>query len=158
MNMNDYYQKLPKKRMGVGALIFNEKDELLIVKPSYKDRWSIPGGVVEENESPRNACIREVMEEVSIELKHVRFLCIDYTRANSDKDESLQFIFYGGKLDAEQQAAIKIDGREIIEYRFVNSEKAVKLLGGEKRNLVKRLPRCLKALNESVPIYLEDGE
>jgi len=101
MNMNDYYQKLPKKRMGVGALIFNEKDELLIVKPSYKDRWSIPGGVVEENESPRNACIREVMEEVSIELKHVRFLCIDYTRANSDKDESLQFIFYGGKLDAE---------------------------------------------------------
>lgn len=145
--------------MGVGALIFNEENELLIVKPSYKDHWSIPGGVVEENESPQTACIREVMEEVGIELKYVQFLCIDYTQADGDrKDESLQFIFYGGKLDAKREVAMRINGKEIAEYRFVNSEEAIKLFGGEKRNLAKRLPRCLKALKEDIPIYLENGE
>lgn len=57
---NQYYKGLPKKRMGVGALFLNDKNEILIVKPSYKDHWSVPGGVVDENESPRQACIREV--------------------------------------------------------------------------------------------------
>lgn len=51
--MDDYLKTLPRKRMACGVLIFNEKNELLIVKNSYKDYWSIPGGVIEENESPQ---------------------------------------------------------------------------------------------------------
>ena len=79
-----YYKNLPKKRMGAGALILNQNDEILIVKPSYKDHWSVPGGVVEENESPRVACIRETKEEIGIDLKNIKFLCVDY---NSNKNE-----------------------------------------------------------------------
>src|SRR3989344_2258133 len=100
--MKDYDQKLPRKRIGAGALIFNEKGEILVVKPSYKDRWSIPGGVVEKNESPRNACIRETKEEVGITLTNLRFLCVDYTQSTHEKSESLQFIFYGEKLSPKQ--------------------------------------------------------
>ena len=48
MKNEDYYKHLPKKRMGVGALFLSGKNDLLIVKPNYKDHWSIPGGVVEE--------------------------------------------------------------------------------------------------------------
>jgi hypothetical protein len=31
---NEYYNSLPKKRMAAGALILNERNELLIVKPT----------------------------------------------------------------------------------------------------------------------------
>lgn len=75
----NYYKNLPKKRMGAGALFFNENNEMLVVKPTYKDHWSIPGGVVEENESPRIACIREVKEEIGLEIRELKFLCVDWT-------------------------------------------------------------------------------
>jgi 8-oxo-dGTP diphosphatase len=47
---------LPMKDMSVGALVFNEPEELL-VKPTYKDGWEIPGGIVEQDESPTQACL-----------------------------------------------------------------------------------------------------
>lgn len=46
-----YYKNLPQKRMAVAALFFNERGEILILKPSYKEDWILPGGVVELNES-----------------------------------------------------------------------------------------------------------
>jgi ADP-ribose pyrophosphatase YjhB (NUDIX family) len=59
-----YYKNLPKKRMAAGALILNKNNEILIVKPNYRDQWLIAGGVIEENESPKDACLREVKEEI----------------------------------------------------------------------------------------------
>jgi len=79
--MNEYYKTLPKKRAAVGALIFNHSDQLLIVKPNYRDRWLIPGGVVEENESPRAGCAREIKEELSLDLVVNDLVCVDYKPA-----------------------------------------------------------------------------
>ena len=158
--MNDFLKTLPRKRMAAGALIFNEKNELLIVKISYKNYWSIPGGIIEENESPREGCIREIKEEIGLEINNLKFLCIDYNMADEskDKDESLQFIFSGGKLIDEEISKIKMDGKEIIEFDFVSIEKAIELLGGMSRSLVKRIPACLEALEENKGVYLEDGK
>ena len=158
--MNDFLKTLPGKRMAAGALIFNEKDELLIVKTSYKNYWSIPGGVIEENESPRQGCIREIKEEIGLEINNIKFLCVDYTKAdeNKDKDESLQFIFSGGKLTDKEIKNIKMDGKEIVDFDFVLPEKATELLGGITRSLVKRLSACLAALKENKGVYLEDGK
>lgn len=150
-----YYKNLPKKRMGVEALILNEKDEILIVKPSYKDHWSMAGGVVDENESPKGACIREVKEEIGISLKEVKFLCVDYKSDIGEKGESLQFIFFGGKLSENEIEKIKLDGKEIVEYRFMEITEALPLLS---EKLSKRLPKCLDALENDTAIYLENGK
>jgi 8-oxo-dGTP diphosphatase len=157
--MNDYLEKLPKKRMAAGVLMFNEKGELLILKTSYKNHWTIPGGVIEGDESPKQAGIREVNEEIGLNLSDVSFVCVDYTRADKtkNKNESLQFIFSAGKLSGEQMRGIKIDGKEIVEHKFVPPEKATELLGGYKRSLVKRLSACLEAIKKNQGIYLEDG-
>jgi len=150
----DYYQNLPKKRMGVGCLFFNENGELLIVKPSYKDHWSIPGGVIEENESPLKTCVREVEEEIGIDLKSPKFLCVDYS-SNSGKGESLQFIFYGKILNQEEIENIKLAEGELLEYKFLRFEEALPILN---EKLVKRLQECIEAIKNKQPIYLEDGE
>lgn len=154
-NINDYYQNLPKKRMGAGVLIFNKKNELLITKTNYKEGRTIPGGVVDKNESPREACLREVREEIDIALKDIRFLALDYTSPEGDKSESLQFIFYGGVIDETAIAQIKLGEDEITEYKFADIETALSLLN---KKLAKRIPRCMETLKNNCPIYLESQE
>ena len=91
----EYYKALPKKHMGAGVLLFNRKNELLIVKPIYKKGWSIPGGTIDANESPKECATRETREEIGIKLKKLRLICIDYKKTKGYNLENLQFIFYG---------------------------------------------------------------
>ena len=61
---------LPAIPASAGALIFDRNGRLLIMKPTYKSGWTIPGGVMEaDGESPWEACQREVREECGL---HVR--------------------------------------------------------------------------------------
>jgi hypothetical protein len=36
----------PKKRIGAGVLIVDEFERVLLVEPTYKDTWEVPGGMV----------------------------------------------------------------------------------------------------------------
>ena len=63
-----YYNTLPKKRMGASALFLDTQNNLLLVKPTYRPFWLLTGGVIEENESPRIACLREVKEELGLDI------------------------------------------------------------------------------------------
>lgn len=151
----EYFKALPKKRMSAGALLFNDNNEILIVRPSYKDHWSIPGGVVDKNESPREAGLRETKEEVGIDLDDLKFLCIEYTRKN--KDENLFFLFGGGKLNSQQIDEIRTDPDEISEFRFAKIEEAAELIGSS-RVLAKILIKCPEIIKNNTPIYLENVE
>ena len=138
--------------MAAGILLFNHKGELLIVKPNYKQGWSIPGGNVDHNESPRAATVRETKEEVGITVKKLRLVCLDYTRPRGIKTESLQFVFFGGALSTTQIAKIQLDTDELDAYMFVSTRRARALLG---RGLRERLPYCLRAIKEGTNFYLE---
>jgi 8-oxo-dGTP diphosphatase len=37
----------------------------MLVRPTYKPYWDIPGGYVEPGETPKDACVREVFEELA---------------------------------------------------------------------------------------------
>jgi len=154
----EYYKALPKKRMASGVLMFNENGEFLVVKPSYKDCWSIPGGIIDDNESPRQAAARETKEEVGINIIECQFLSVDYVSNETEKGESLQFIFYGGKLKPAQINKIRINNDEIVEYKFADIKEAIKLFGGPERNLVKRILHSLKAIKSKNAVYSENGE
>ena len=39
-----YRNSRPGKRMGAGALIRDPDGRVLMVEPTYKDRWELPGG------------------------------------------------------------------------------------------------------------------
>jgi len=152
---NDYYKNLPKKRMSAGVLILDQQDEILIVKPAYKDYWSIAGGIVEANESPRQACLREVKEEIGLDLATLQFLCVDYKTNSGKVGEGLHFLFFGGKLTLEQIKQIKVDGQEIVDFRFMKLDEVLPLLAEKMRP---RLPKALEAINNNSAFYLEDGK
>jgi 8-oxo-dGTP diphosphatase len=45
--IGDYTATLPVKRMGSGVLLADATGRVLLVEPTYKDYWEIPGGCVE---------------------------------------------------------------------------------------------------------------
>ena len=54
----------------VGSMCFVEREDgaLLLVRLSYRERWGVPGGLLQRGEGPREAARRETLEEVGLEI------------------------------------------------------------------------------------------
>ena len=103
-------------RVAAGALIRDPQGRILLVKPSYKDGWDIPGGYVEPGESPAAACRRELQEELGLDRTPGRLLLVDWAPHPAEGDKLL-FVFDGGTLtDASD---VRPDGAEVAEAQFV---------------------------------------
>ena len=147
-----YLESLPKKRMSAGAIFLDGKGKVLLLKPTYKETWLIPGGVVEKDESPREACEREVLEEIGLEIAAEKLLVISYGKATAEKSESLQFIFFGSVLDDEAIRKIVLDNREISTFSFCEVGEIEKyLVESSKRKVLK----SIEALEKNNTIYIE---
>jgi len=148
-----YQQTLPKKRISAGCLFFDAAGNLLVVNPTYKQDWEIPGGVVEADESPRETVMREVREELGLARAPLRLLGVDYSGQTDRRTESLQFIFLGGVLSADEIARIRLPAAELSEYRFLAPEEALALLS---KRLRRRLRCCLANLDRPGALYMEE--
>lgn len=146
-----YLNRLSKKRMGAGCLFFDEQEKMLILKPTYKNHWLLPGGVIENNESPRQACIREVKEEIGLDCQPIKLLCVDYVSDRIHQMESV-FVFLGQIISHETQ--IYLSEAEISTYQFLEPSIALSMLGIPSQ---KRLEQCLAHLDDRIVIYLENG-
>jgi len=54
------------------AFAVNKKDELLVIRRAHEpalNEWALPGGFLEAGEEPHEGCLRELMEETSLEGK-----------------------------------------------------------------------------------------
>ena len=147
-----FHRPLATKRMGAGAVIRNGRGHVLVVKPTYKPGWELPGGAVEADESPAAACARELREELGLDLPLGRMLCVDYNPTTTGHLESLMFLFDAGILEDTTIGSITLDGTELAEHRFVTVDEAAQLL-------VPRVGRRLVAAlagNGSGSRYMED--
>ena len=122
------HKRLPTKRLAACVLLFDDDNRLLVLETTYRREWLLPGGVVERNEAPWEGARREVREEIGIELDGLRLAAMDWRSSDDEYDDSLHFVFDGGVLSAEQQAAIHPDGVEIKTTRFASRDQAEELL------------------------------
>ena len=144
--------ELPAIPVSAGALIFDQAGRLLILKPTYKTGWTIPGGVMEEDgETPWDACRREVREECGIEVRGGRLACVDFRPGRPGHPGGIRFLFDCGAVDDAALAAITVQPEEVAEYRLVPLEGALALL----RPPIRRRVRA--ASQHGGFIYLEDG-
>ena len=58
------------------AIVFNERQEILLVRPKEGEKWILPGGKIEEGEAPLDCLLREFEEEVPGLEEEVRNLCL----------------------------------------------------------------------------------
>ena len=59
---------------GVKAIIVNKENKILLVEHTYGGGWFLPGGGLKRKEDPTHGMIREIKEEVGIEVKGVKEL------------------------------------------------------------------------------------
>ena len=152
------YFAVPAIPVSAGAMIFDQSGRLLILKPTYKSGWTIPGGVMEaDGETPWDACRREVREECGLHLRAGRLACVDFRRrrpARPGKPANpggIRFLFDCGRLDDDSLAAVVLQPEEISEHRLARLPAALKLL----RKPIRR--RVAAARRTGAPRYLENG-
>ena len=85
------------------------------VYPSY---WDIPGGSVEENELPREAALREAMEEVNQKIRIDKIIHED-SQFDASKDTVFTRLVYAGEILAERD--IILDSEEHTDFVWISS-------------------------------------
>ena len=144
--------ELPKIPVSAGALIFDPAGRLLILKPTYKTGWTIPGGVMEaDGETPWDACRREVREECGIEVRAGRLACTDFRPARPGRPGGIRYLFDCGPADDAALAAIALQPEEVAEYRLASLDTALTLLRPAIRRRVRAATRRRRF------VYLENG-
>lgn len=154
MAVNEHEAKMAHPRMAAGALFFDAVERVLMVEPSYKDYWDIPGGYIETGESPLQACAREVREELGITPPIGRLLAVDWAPNDSEGDKVL-YLFDGGQLSTETEAQIALQPDELSSYAYVaGTELAQRTIP----RLARRIQAAMAARGQTAPIYLEHGQ
>ena len=106
------------------CILTNKFGKILFLKRSWSDsfgawEYGLPGGTVEFGESIKDALIREVKEETSIDVKNAFFLK-EYDNGNNTKS----FYFISNEGDS---GFIVLDNSEHDNYIWVNKEEAQEL-------------------------------
>jgi 8-oxo-dGTP pyrophosphatase MutT (NUDIX family) len=146
--------RLPRKTAAGGVLIRNSAGELLYLEPVYKPTLEIPGGVAEHDESPLEACRREVLEEIGLEIEVGDLLVVDWVPVHGVWFDGLMFIFDGGVLTDEQIGQIELDVSEARGYHFLSLETAQARL---KPSLARRIALAEAARHRGKTEYAEFG-
>jgi 8-oxo-dGTP pyrophosphatase MutT (NUDIX family) len=133
-----------------GALFFDAAGRLLLVEPTYKPGWEIPGGVIEPGETPAEACRREVEEELGLVREPGRLLVVDW--APREAEDRILFVFEGGLIT--EPAEIRLQAAELKSCEFVAPERAADRLIPR---LARRVTQALDARESGETRYLEHG-
>jgi 8-oxo-dGTP diphosphatase len=144
---------LAPPRVAAGAIVRIAEERILLVRPTYKDGWDIPGGYVEPGESPNEACARELKEEIGLDRELGPLLVVDWA-PHPDEGDKLLFVFDGGVMTQTEAAALVPDGKEIAEVRFHEEHELDDLMPAR---LSRRLHLALNATRTKQTIYAEHG-
>ena len=103
-----------------GALITDGAGNVLVVKPNYRDHWTLPGGICEFGEPPHAGCAREVAEEIGLDLPVGRLLSVDWQPAlpqyGAAARPAVFFIFDCGTLGT--LSGIRLQADELDDCQF----------------------------------------
>jgi 8-oxo-dGTP diphosphatase len=74
----------PDPKVAVAVLIKNDKRVLLIQRSfdPKKDLWTLPSGFIDAGEDPKQAAIRECMEETGLEIKDIQLVDVIFSQEN----------------------------------------------------------------------------
>lgn len=147
-----YLSTLPRKRMGAGVLCTDPHGRVLLVEPTYKPNWEIPGGVVEADESPYAATAREVEEELGLELTPGRLLVVDWVPPQGERTEGIMFVYDGGVLGPSEVAALRLPAEELAGWAFCSPNQVRQRAN---RRLAGRVEAAITARAGGATAYLE---
>ncbi|MFZ2200137.1 MAG: NUDIX domain-containing protein [Microgenomates group bacterium] len=101
--------------VGVTGIIFNDKNEILLFKHSYRSHaWSLPGGYLKGGEHPKEGLEREIKEESGFVVSADQQL-----KTRTDRDNAVLDMCYTGVLIGGEF----VPTHEVLEYGFFAPDK-----------------------------------
>jgi 8-oxo-dGTP pyrophosphatase MutT (NUDIX family) len=140
--------------MAAAVMLVDGDDRVLLVRPSYRPGWDLPGGVVGQDESPHAAARRELFEELGLDRPLGDLLALDWVPPTGERTEGLIVVSDGGPLTPIDAAAIELPAEELAGWRFTAADQ---LPGLMVPLLARRVAACLAARATGETVYLEDG-
>jgi 8-oxo-dGTP diphosphatase len=95
-----------KRFFTVLAVIFNEKGQVLLSKRDepqspLHNLWQFPGGGIEFGEHPKDTAIREIKEEINLDIKVLTEHPFVYHHRFTDTHEVILFVYPAKQLSGE---------------------------------------------------------
>ena len=120
---------LPKKDR-TRVIVQNNNGQVLVIKNYFsRQQWALPGGGIKRGESFEQAARREVLEELGVEIGHLRYVGRVKTY---EAYRPFMVRVYSGVIEKEAEPRCNF---EIMDWRWMRSEDLPK----EYRNLVKKV-------------------
>lgn len=107
-------------KVDVRSVVFNDKDEILLVQERIDSRWSLPGGWCDVGYTPTETAVKETYEEAGLKVQVKRLLAVLDKKCHDHPED----LFYSYKLFLECEAEnfnIK-SGMETLDVGFFPQE------------------------------------
>ena len=144
---------LPRKRLIAHVLMRDGLRRVLLCETQFKSDWELPGGIVEPYESPRLGAIREVREELGLQLEVGRLLVVDWMPPYLGWDDAIEMIFDGGTVEEADLATWSLQPTEIRRVRLCTLDEAADLV----TPVAHRRLALAVSLRPGEMAYTEDG-
>ena len=143
---------LPTKRAIAQGVIRDSRDRVLLCELVYKQEWDLPGGVVDPHESPAHCVVREVREELGVDVEVLGLLAVNWLPPWRGWSDATVFVFDLGVVDDEFTSTMTLQPREIRAVHWVGEEELDRHVAPYNQRLLAFL-----ATHAGPAAYLEDG-
>ena len=119
------------KQIEVVAAIIRKEDKIFATQRGYgewKDWWEFPGGKMEVGETPEEALVREIHEELSAEISVDEFLCTveyDYPQFHLTMHCYLCSLMTDSLHLNEHEAARWLKNNELDSVKWLPADKII---------------------------------
>jgi 8-oxo-dGTP pyrophosphatase MutT (NUDIX family) len=114
-----------QEHWGVGCIILNKENKILCIERSDNHLWCSPGGTVDPGETVVDAVIREIKEEVGLDITRPKYLGMAFTQTEKNGEVIIwnSYCF----ICEEYTGEIKIQEREVSQYNWLGLYECLRL-------------------------------
>lgn len=149
-----YYATRSAPLVAATGVVLDTLGRVLVLTTSYKDGLELPGGTVEDTETPEEGLARELREELDLSVPVGRLLAVDSCPPGALGRSLVVHVHLVGPLAPDRAAALSFPDGEITAAHWLTPDEAARRLPDR---IAPRLRAAVAALRTGSLAHLVDG-